>query len=329
MDIGYSAQYMTTLLLDTDDLEEAQTVLSSAYAAKVQLHQTAKDEPCRARLSRSSVGPLSVDDASFSCDLDYQMEPPRQILLCRLRRGGITGRLPHHRSSERFGVGDVAAFGALEGLPVDCQIHRAQYDVIPVDRRLFNDVAGGSPGGTSREVRLTGGSPISAEANLYMAKAMDYVSNTVAHDSHAQSSAVIAGAVARYLATSMLATFPHTELPEQTDVRRDTTPALLRRAIAFIDDNAHRDIAIADVANHLFLTPRSIQLMFRKYRDCTPTEYLRTVRLHHAHVDLLAGDRMRTTVTEIANRWGFAHVGRFAVVYRQHYGQSPHETLRG
>ena len=29
-----------------------------------------------------------------------------------------------------------------------------------------------------------------------------------------------------------------------------------------------------------------------------------------------------------AQRWGFAHTGRFAVLYRQTYGQSPHTTLR-
>ncbi|MBX9641461.1 MAG: helix-turn-helix transcriptional regulator [Mycobacteriaceae bacterium] len=69
--------------------------------------------------------------------------------------------------------------------------------------------------------------------------------------------------------------------------------------------------------------------MFRKYRDCTPMEYVRRVRLHQAHVDLLTGDKSTATVGGVARRWGFGHLGRFAVCYRQHYGQSPHVTLRG
>jgi transcriptional regulator GlxA family with amidase domain len=44
-------------------------------------------------------------------------------------------------------------------------------------------------------------------------------------------------------------------------------------------------------------------------------------------MDLLAADRMTDTVTGIAARWGFAHTGRFAVLYRQMYGQNPHHTL--
>lgn len=68
--------------------------------------------------------------------------------------------------------------------------------------------------------------------------------------------------------------------------------------------------------------------MFRKHRDCTPIEYLRRVRLDHAHRDLVGGDRHTTSVAEVARRWGFAHLGRFAIYYRDEYGRSPHETLR-
>jgi len=55
---------------------------------------------------------------------------------------------------------------------------------------------------------------------------------------------------------------------------------------------------------------------------------MRRVRLSRAHQELIAGTPSTTTVTGIAQRWGFAHTGRFAVLYRQTYGQSPHTTLR-
>jgi len=66
-----------------------------------------------------------------------------------------------------------------------------------------------------------------------------------------------------------------------------------------------------------------------KHRDCTPSEYLRRVRLHYAHLELVDGNRATTTVGEVARRWGFGNLGRFAVLYRQTYGRSPHVTLRG
>ena len=98
--------------------------------------------------------------------------------------------------------------------------------------------------------------------------------------------------------------------------------------MAFVEDHADGDIGIADIAGAIYVTPRAIQLMFRRHRECTPMEYLRRVRLYHAHRELLSADRAQTTVARVAARWGFAHTGRFAVYYRQVYGESPHSTLR-
>jgi transcriptional regulator GlxA family with amidase domain len=110
--------------------------------------------------------------------------------------------------------------------------------------------------------------------------------------------------------------------------RHDSTPALLSRAMAYIDDNAHRDITLTEIASAVYVTPRALQYLFRKHRGCTPREYVRMVRLNYAHRDLVEGDRLTTTVSQIAARWGFGHIGRFAVYYRQQFGISPHQTLR-
>lgn len=106
-------------------------------------------------------------------------------------------------------------------------------------------------------------------------------------------------------------------------------PTLFGRAIDFMEGNAHRDISLTDIAEVVYITPRALQYMFRKHRDCTPTEYLRLVRLRHVHTELVAGARATTTVGEIVKSRGFAHLGRFAVYYRERYGRSPHDTLRG
>jgi transcriptional regulator GlxA family with amidase domain len=148
-------------------------------------------------------------------------------------------------------------------------------------------------------------------------------------DPAASGAKLFASTAMQHLAATMLAAFPNNPLLDPTiEDRRDTTPALLRRAIAFIEEHADTDIGIADIARATYVTPRAVQLMFRRHRDCTPMEYLRRVRLHHAHQDLLVANRSHATVAHIAARWGFAHTGRFAVYYRQVYGQSPHTTLR-
>jgi transcriptional regulator GlxA family with amidase domain len=64
--------------------------------------------------------------------------------------------------------------------------------------------------------------------------------------------------------------------------------------------------------------------MFRVYRDCSPMEYVRRVRLHHAHLELVASDPETTSVTDIARRWGFHQIGLFMRRHAQAYGGGPH-----
>jgi transcriptional regulator GlxA family with amidase domain len=112
--------------------------------------------------------------------------------------------------------------------------------------------------------------------------------------------------------------------PETTAAQPET----LRRAIAFIHENAHLDIGLSDIAMAISVTPRSVQYMFRRHLGATPLEYLRHVRLDRAHRDLLAANPAVDTVMEIAGRWRFSHAGRFSIAYKQAFGRPPSRTLR-
>jgi AraC-like DNA-binding protein len=317
---------ISTVLLDTDDLGEAEETLSAAFG-KLRIGTSSGEVPARTRMRRTFVGSLSVDDLDFSYDMSLEMGPPEKITLCRIHSGAITAQLPQQQP-ELFKAGDVGAFGVVDGLPVTGGVYRARYDAISIDRDRLSELAAGPPNCSVEPVRLTGSAPVTAAAGQYLADTIEYVRRAVATNSAAAQSPLIAGALERYLAASMLATFPNTALLEPTiEDHHDSTPLLLRRAMAFIDDNAHTDISLSEIAAAVYVTPRALQYMFRRHRDCTPMEYVRRVRLHHAHLDLVAGNRPSTSVAAIARRWGFSHIGRFAIAYRQAYGQSPHVTL--
>jgi transcriptional regulator GlxA family with amidase domain len=106
-------------------------------------------------------------------------------------------------------------------------------------------------------------------------------------------------------------------------------PETLRRARAFINENAHLDIGLSDIAAAINVTPRSVQYTFRRHLGTTPLEYLRRVRLDRAHRDLQAADPAVDTVMAIAGRWRFGHPGRFSIAYKEAFGTPPSQTLRG
>ncbi|MFG3260010.1 AraC family transcriptional regulator [Streptomyces sp. NPDC048172] len=107
-------------------------------------------------------------------------------------------------------------------------------------------------------------------------------------------------------------------------------PCAVRRATVFCAEHAHEPIGVADMARAARVSIRSLRTGFRTHLGTTPLGHLRRVRLDLVHRELLAlADGHGTgTVTDVALRWGFTHLGRFAGLYRQVYGESPSATLR-
>ncbi|MEV4641431.1 helix-turn-helix transcriptional regulator [Actinoplanes sp. NPDC049548] len=101
----------------------------------------------------------------------------------------------------------------------------------------------------------------------------------------------------------------------------------MRRAIEAVHAHPEHPFTAADLALAAGVSVRTLQAGFRRYVGCSPMAYLRQVRLSRAHDDLCAADPSRTTVGEIAYRWGFFHLGRFAAAYRSRYHSTPSETL--
>lgn len=55
---------------------------------------------------------------------------------------------------------------------------------------------------------------------------------------------------------------------------------------------------------------------------------LRELRLKRAYADLKQLSPRDTSVTEIAWKWGFVNMGRFAQEFRRKFDQFPSEVLR-
>ncbi|MFF4251238.1 AraC family transcriptional regulator [Streptomyces sp. NPDC001663] len=108
-------------------------------------------------------------------------------------------------------------------------------------------------------------------------------------------------------------------------------PGAVRRAVEFCAEHAHEPISVADMALAARVSVRSLREGFRTHLATTPLAYLRRVRLDLARRDLLAiaEGHALGTVTDVALRWGFVHLGRFTGHYRQSYGETPSQTLRG
>jgi AraC-like DNA-binding protein len=122
---------------------------------------------------------------------------------------------------------------------------------------------------------------------------------------------------------------PNSVLQRHADARRgseESSLRQLRRAEEFMRERLDMPLSLEDVAQAADVTRRGLALLFKRYRDLSPGEVLRNMRLDAAHAQLARNDG--ASVTEVALNCGFSHLSRFAACYRERFGQLPRDTSR-
>jgi AraC-like DNA-binding protein len=302
-------------------LEAATEILSSTYGP---VRISARGPRRGLRLEQVALGPVQLHHVTLAMGFDAAGDGPQSLVFGEL----MSGRLRH--SSERgdrdYQPGDLFLTGQ-PGHAYTATVEDADLRLAVIDPALPGQVADTAPGRATGPVQFTGYHAVSPKAASQWTATVAYLRGLLASP-EAAGAPLVAASAARLLVAATLAAFPNNAVTESaTQDRHDGTTATLRRAVAFIDEHAHEDIALADIAAAACVTIRAVQLAFRRHLNTTPTTYLRRVRLDHAHRQLQAADPESDTVTAVSYQWGFASPSRFAAYYRGAYGVQPSRTL--
>jgi AraC-like DNA-binding protein len=133
-------------------------------------------------------------------------------------------------------------------------------------------------------------------------------------------------ALEEFVLTLLLRGHPHNFSEELERPERHPGSRLVRRAVQFVEEHASSALTTSDIAAGIGASVRALQAGFREWRQVTPTEYLRTVRLQRVR-DALLQANPSTTVTDVALDHGFFHLGRFSQHYKKAFGENPAATL--
>jgi AraC-like DNA-binding protein len=115
----------------------------------------------------------------------------------------------------------------------------------------------------------------------------------------------------------------HTEALSTNSV--DPSPRRCRAAMEFMRERANQKLTITDVAKHVGLSVRTLQLSFQRYYNMTPTEALRNLRLDAVKATLENSDPS-INVTSVLLDHGVSSFGHFAAQFRNRFGVTPGEV---
>jgi AraC family ethanolamine operon transcriptional activator len=103
--------------------------------------------------------------------------------------------------------------------------------------------------------------------------------------------------------------------------------AVVERAELYLRANAG-PIPVPQLCRIVGLSERGLRNAFQSVRGMSPTRSMLHARLLGVRRELSGQHDVPVTVTDVAVRFGFYELGRFAAAYRRAFGEAPSETLR-
>lgn len=178
----------------------------------------------------------------------------------------------------------------------------------------------------SQPLQFALGMPVHRPAQQAWIRALHHLREEIRLGSPMVTHPVTLAQLEHTLLTGLLLSQPHNYsslLPPQ-----GSPVAAVRRATAYMEQHIGQPLALTEVATAIGCGVRALQKGFRSELDTTPMSWLRQRRMELAQERLQMADPSTTTVTEIAQGLGITHMGRFAVEYRDRFGESPSQTLQ-
>jgi AraC-like DNA-binding protein len=156
---------------------------------------------------------------------------------------------------------------------------------------------------------------------------IDFLMGEIKRQDGVADNPVALASLTDFVLSLVLRGIPHNYLERLESGRFGAVPAYVRRAKEFMQANAAVPIRMEQVAAAAGCSVRTLDAVFRRFRDTTPLAALRAIRLEQARA-ALSDSTKSTPVSEVSRHYGFTNAGRFAAAYRHRFGESPVETVR-
>lgn len=308
-------------MLVTSDPHVAHTWLSTTYPGYLP-EETNSRRNFLFQAGHEQLGRSGVSRLRYSMSADNNVAPD-VMLVVRLSAGAMMVRFGREEVAVPAGTPVLLpAHQAVSVLWADTEARCVSLNAGDVER-----VAVETTGLDNLALRFTGLRPMLPGLDQRWNDTVQAVTRAALRN-RTMAGPVLTGHLTQRLAEAVLATFPSTRLATRRRVPPDhATPAVVRRAVDFVDANAERDLTTSDIAAAVGIGPRGLQAAFLRHQDSTPTVYVRRVRLNRAHRELVDTDPAdRDTLTAVAARWGFPRLSDFVTAHQQVYGCPPAQT---
>src|SRR5690606_32404292 len=203
---------------------------------------------------------LSIVRYELAAEVDSSVEPEGQLLACRI--DGADAAVS--TGSDDL---DPAEPWLSDGRPVRSRWSDAEVRALVFDGRTAQNVARQITGNDRLRLQVADPSP-DGDAS-HWERTFDYIDASAR--ALTPSDELLISSLRRHALWVTLCTFRTTFREAMSrPAQMRAAPVTVRRAVDFIDENAHRDITVDDVAQAVHMSTRGLQYAFRRALDTTP-----------------------------------------------------------
>jgi len=313
--------------LRTTDVDEARAFCGGMYYGSLEVKPAGGTEGFSFSGDVVRVGPVTIGDISYGtemCLASGDLETAYHVLAPLT--GGV--QVLHRGASTMADPSQAAVFHPVGDIDLrwsaDCRLISVKVDRLALEREL----------GAVLDLRVGSPLPLGATFGLAAGPGRSWLALIrLLHSEvrHPDGLSLLPQLLRRWreLAVSGLAQaveHPFGDGPARQPTAR--RPRTVKRTLDAMHAEPGRSFTAAELADIAGVGIRVLQESFRQHVGVPPLTYLRRLRLEGVHTELSRAGPDQLSVSEVATRWGFTHLGRFAGAYRDRYGVSPSQTLR-
>ena len=313
-------------ILHTSDLDEARDGVSRVFSPHG-LKVASVEHRLDTHLCHAPMGAVSINRLRYGATVDIDVGCTNDFLLVMMPLSGV--------SDIRCGDDAIRSTPQLASVisPTLPLRMRSRYDadqiMVRIDRALIERYCTQYLGhGLRRPVEFQLGMDLTGSGGESWCALVRYLVSELDRPTNVFTSALTRVHVEHLVLSTLLLAQPNVYRDDLMRPVRPIAPSYVKRVEEFVEAHADRPLTIADLAAYAGVSTSTLFAGFRQYRDTSPIAYLKGVRMRRAREELQAASPSRAKVTDVAMRWGFTHLGRFAADYKRWFGESPSDTLR-
>jgi AraC-like DNA-binding protein len=312
-------------LVHTRDLAEAQALITDVYIPHDLRSRDGR--PLDFTMSFLQSHKLTVGHLNYGADAELLVPAMLDCYHLNLTLGGATQVAQAGRSAATSAGRRGVLFGPQDPFSVRWSPEAVQYAIKLPRRSLEDHLAGLLNQPVDGPVRFALVFDMTAAAGRNLLSAVHFLRNELDRPGGLASSPLARDQLESFVMTQVLLAVPHEHRDRLLTPTAPAQRTRVGRVIDLIDAHPDAPLSLPDLTRVAGVGARALQEGFRETVGMAPLAYVRKVRLDRVRAELqeTAGER---SVTDVALRWGFSHLGRFAGQYRAQFGEAPSETVR-